>query len=548
MNEPDWVKERQRQSHVDVLIIDGYVDEPSLLGVPPYISPQPRMLVGVCVELGLSWEYITIDEYRKFGLPLGDIVITYGGVTVPGTYLSGTPINKEEAEKIAEEPGETFLGGPLARYEIVEGYDHYSLKDLSAYFFESLYGNEVDRWTNLEEREDWLRLGAKIVERHPLFPDPLIVEISAYRGCPRYFTGGCSFCSEPDYGEPEFREQRDIIQEIKILYELGVRNFRIGGQSCIISYKGKGIGKAEVPKPSPKEVKKLFRGINNECPQIKVLHVDNANPAIISNHQEESRQILETLVRFTTPGNVIAFGMESADKRVIEENNLNATPEDVKKAVKITNEVGRERGRNGMPNLLPGINFLAGLKGEREKTYDMNYEFLKNLKEEGFWLRRINIRQAMSRTGEFEVVNKRKYKLFKEMVRENIDQPILKDMLPVGSILKDVYMEKREGERTFGRQIGTYPLLVGIKYPLELGEFYNIIITDHGYRSVTGIHRPFYIDKASYRDLKAVPGIGKKRAAKIFRDRPKNKKELYELIEDEKGVKDILKYVSFKYE
>ena len=31
----------------DALILDGYVDEPTCLGVPPYISPYVRYLAGV---------------------------------------------------------------------------------------------------------------------------------------------------------------------------------------------------------------------------------------------------------------------------------------------------------------------------------------------------------------------------------------------------------------------------------------------------------------------------------------------------------------------
>ncbi len=546
MTEERWQKPSKRREKVDILLVDGYIDEPSLLGVPPYISPEPRMVVGVAEEAGLTWEYITADEYRRNGLPLGDMVLVHGGVTVPGKYLSGTPLTVEESENIAEEPGETYLGGPLARYEDVEGYDHYSMKDLAAYFYTSLYGEEEDRWAEPLEMEDWLKFGHKAVKRHPFYPDPLVVEMSAYRGCPRYFTGGCSFCSEPEYGRPKFRDQEDIIEEMELLYEKGARNFRLGGQSCTISYKADGIGEKEVPKPRPDEIERLFRGMNETCPDIKVLHVDNANPAVIAEHPEKSRKILETLVRYTTPGDVLALGMETADEEVIEKNNLNSTPTQVKEAVKLINEVGRERGENGMPELLPGLNFLGGLKGEKRETYKKNLEFLKELLDEDLLLRRINIRQVLSHTGEFEVRFKNEFKQFKKKVREQIDQPLLKKMLPEGTVLKDVYMEKKEGSTTFGRQIGTYPLLVGVEYSLDLYEYYDITITDHGYRSVTGVHRPFFVENASFEQLQKVPGIGKKRAATIFRKNPKSREELEELIENKETLEEILQFVDFK--
>ncbi|MFP4052063.1 MAG: radical SAM protein [Thermoplasmata archaeon] len=538
----DDIRER-----TDVLIIDGYVDEPSLLGVPPYISPEPRLISGVLEEHCLNWEYITADEFRNYGLPIADKIIVHGGVTVPGNYLSGTPLTKREAEDIAEKAVvETFLGGPLARFSDVEGYKHYSKKDLSAYFYEYLNGVERDRWTTLHERNRWLVQGAKVVKRHPMYPDPLLAEVGPYRGCPRYITGGCSFCSEPLYGKPEFRDQRDIIEEIGGLYELGIRNFRLGGQSCSLSYKAEGIGEKETPKPIPEEIRELYEGIWKRCEEIKVLHVDNANPSVIANYPDKSEEILECIVENTTSGNVLSLGIESVDEKVIKENNLNSNPDEVIKAVKMINKTGAERGENGMPKLLPGLNFLSGLKCEDSDTYSKNFKFLKDLLDENVLLRRINIRQVMSSDDEFDVKHKSEFKKFKERVRKEVDRPMLRKMLPEGIVLKDVYMEKREGKNTFGRQVGTYPLLIGVEYPLELGKYYDIVVTDYGYRSVTGIHHPFSLKEVSFKQLKAVPGIGKKRAATIFRKQPKTKSDLECIIDDKEDLEKILKFVQFE--
>ncbi|KXA89506.1 hypothetical protein AKJ37_03490 [candidate division MSBL1 archaeon SCGC-AAA259I09] len=535
----------EKKAETQVLVVDGYLDEPSLLGVPPYISPEPRLLAGVLEEECLDWEYVTADEYRVSGLPKADKILVYGGATVPGNYLSATPLSQREAEEISKNAGETFLGGPLARYENVSGYDHYVEKDFSAYFHDYLTGRPRDRWITPKERERWLVKGTEVVKRHPMYPDPLIAEMSMYRGCPRYFTGGCSFCSEPYYGEPVFREQDNIVREIKTLYDLGLRNFRLGGQSCTISYRAEGIGSREVPVPQPKEIKILFEDITETCPDIKVLHLDNANPAVISSYPQRSRKILKILVKHTSPGNVLALGMESADPEVIRQNNLNANPKQVEDSVRIINEIGRGRGVNGMPKLLPGINFLGGLKGESSNTYEKNFDFLEKIKNEGYLLRRINIRQVLSRKGEFKMDYKSDFVKFKKKVREKIDRPLLKKMLPRGTLLRDVYMEKREGNKTFGRQIATYPLLVGVEYPLDLGKYYDIAVTDYGYRSITGVHQPLPVSKASLRQLKAIPGVGEKRAAKIFRKQPNNEGEFKELFQEEDVVVKILKFLQF---
>src|SRR5207247_4491434 len=83
-----------------------------------------------------------------------------------------------------------------------------------------------------------------------------------------------------------------------------------------------------------------------------------------------------------------------ADPRVMEANNLNIDADGCLEAVRMVNAVGRERGGSGMPILLPGLNFVAGLDGETKKTFDLNLAFLKRLLEEDLWVRRINIRQV----------------------------------------------------------------------------------------------------------------------------------------------------------
>ena len=50
-----------------VLIVDGYVDEPTCLGVPPYISPYPRYIYGAikAADAATSIHYLTIDQIRN---------------------------------------------------------------------------------------------------------------------------------------------------------------------------------------------------------------------------------------------------------------------------------------------------------------------------------------------------------------------------------------------------------------------------------------------------------------------------------------------------
>ncbi|MBL7055191.1 radical SAM protein, partial [Candidatus Woesearchaeota archaeon] len=271
-----------------------------------------------------------------------------------------------------------------------------------------------------------------------------------------------------------FRKVDFIADEMKALYGLGCRYFRLGKQSCFFSYP---------------EIEELLKEIWKECPDIKVLHIDNANPQMVD---EEKTKLI---VKYCTPGNVAAFGVESFDLKVIEKNNLNSDPLTTLKAIRLINKCGKEIGGNGMPKFLPGINLLFGLKGESKNTHVENMKYLKQVMDENLLLRRINIRQVsifpdtdlFKTTGsKFIKKNKKYYWKWRNEVRQKIDSPMLERLVPAGSVLKGIRMEIYDGNTTFGRQFGTYPLIVGIKERLELKKFYNVKIIGHMLRSVVG--------------------------------------------------------------
>ncbi|MDI6916622.1 MAG: radical SAM protein [Thermoplasmatales archaeon] len=537
-----------------IVILDGYVDEPACLGVPPYISPLVRYVAGAVKDSDNDFTYLTIDEYRKNSdrvkqMMNANILILVAGAVVPGKYLRAMPVSSKEIREINEKfDGIKIAGGARARFELdnFEGFDWVAKKDLDASVYDFLTDRTFsDRNRTIDEWNRWSVKGADIVRHHPDFPLPLIAEVETMRGCVRYFTGGCSFCIEPLYGKPVFRDADDIVKEIKALNSIGVVNFRLT-QSCLFSYKAKGIGETETPTPNPDEIKKLLAGIRKGAPNLNVLHVDNANPAIIAEHPFESEKIMKILVKYCTPGNVLALGMESADPSVIKANNLNATPEQVMKSIELINKIGRERGINGMPMLLPGINIVCGLKDETKKTYELNYDFLKKVLGKGLLLRRINIRRVLGFREKFPRKHHSLFVRYKEKIRKEVDRGMLKKIVPFGTILKDVFMEKGIGNTTFGRQIGSYPLLVGIPYKIPENIFINVSITDWGMRSITGIEYPFNINKASLKAVESLPCVGKKRAMRIVRTRPfKTENEFINCFDDKNIGEKLLSFLEF---
>jgi len=515
-----------------VAILDCYVDEPACLGVPPYMSPYPRYMAGAVEDAGSQWTYSTIDDMRSgtersSTIQGADLLVVLGGAVVPGKYLRSMPASMGEMERIARTASAVkVLGGPLARFGLDKGrlsrhFDHLSTGDVDALVHDLLTGTySGPRARSMDEWDRWAEMGAAAAACHPDHPEPLMAEIETYRGCVRYRSGGCSFCTEPLYGKPIFREQSAIAREVGALASQGVRNFSLGGQSCFYSYKASGVGDTETPTPSPAEVGSLLSSVRKAAPGLRVLHLDNANPAVIASHPEEAAEVTRLIVQHCTPGNTVAFGLESADPAVRESNNLNATPEQVMASVELLNRHGAGRGVNGMPAFLPGINFVAGLEGESKETYGLNLQLLREILDRGLLLRRINIRQVSPIRRGFGGLDKKAFRRFKGAVRSEIDGPMLGRLVPDWTVLKDLYIEVRIGSVTYCRQVGSYPLLVGIPYELDTGRFIDCVVISRGYRSITGIQHPFPINTAPMSAITSLPGIGKKRAARIVRARP----------------------------
>ncbi|MGM0438533.1 MAG: radical SAM protein, partial [Bacillota bacterium] len=473
-----------KNSNIKTLLIDGYLDEPSCLGVPPYISPHIRYTYGALLDAGIKKEnldYKTIDSLRENWnqnlekLEDYDLLILIAGTTVPGHYLGGRPISITEIKELSEKvyyPSK-ILGGPITLVrDDFKNFDHIC-EEIAAL---DIYQTLTEKITDLKPAKianlisKWSLKGAEVTTEHPNFPH-LMIELETFRGCPRA-SGHCSFCSERLKNRTYQRPPKDIINEVEKLASLGNHYYRLGCQTDILLYQHKNDNGQL--KPNPGAIKELYEGITDADPKRKVLHLDNMNPADIVKYEKESREILNTIINLNSPGDIAAFGLESADPQVIEKNNIASTPEITFKAIKIMNEIGGIRASD-VPKLLPGLNFLHGLIGEREETMEYNYQFLKKVYDEGLMLRRINIRQVVTLGSYPEIeIDKKKFKDYKEKINEEINKPMLQRVYPKGTILRNVLTEKKKGKITYGRQLGTYPILVGIPGDLPENVMMNV--------------------------------------------------------------------------
>ena len=543
------------------LLLDGYEDEPAAFGVPPYIGFHVRYVAGVFEEHKIEYDYITIDEWRVSNKHLDDYlgIVILAGAVVPGKYLRGTPISRKEIDTIIFQSSNKtpiLCGGWAIRGWKYNGWHplrrnlFLGVQDLDATLDYFLRNQEFrNKKRDSEQWEKWALLGAKskAVTEHPDLKGPLTYEVEVYQGCVRY-KNGCKFCIEPKKGVPKNRTPEDVISEIKVALDSGVKNVRLGGMTDVYTYLAEGVTELEFPIPNPEPIAKLLHGIR-EDERLEILHVDNANPSIIAESMEPSEEITKTLVETLSDGSVLSFGLESADPIVHTENWLNCDLEQAKKAIRLINKYGKKRGDRGLPMLIPGLNFIAGLNGETPiKTYNLNKEFLQSLVDEGLWLRRINIRQVEGKG--FQDIPEKEFKSFKTWTRENVDAPLLKEIFPIGQELKDVRWESHDsrirlpkhleqvhlskeilgkGGVTFGRQIGAYPILIGVPYLIPLESTSNILITGHGMRSITGVECNLDINNVTEKQLEAIPGISKKGAWSIISERVKRKNKGFDL-------------------
>ncbi|MBW2980333.1 radical SAM protein [Candidatus Woesearchaeota archaeon] len=471
-------------------ILDCYTDEPAGLGVPPYLGTYPRYIAGSLEKIP---NYITIDDLRllksineKKSIQKTNIkkynttrtsdeikgilnstseLIIIAGVHTPGKYLSAVPGTLKEIIQLTKDLNcRKILTGPAVYGTSTEGGRFFEKADLSNF-------NEIKDFNfSYEEVEDFAVKGTELIKQ---IPSLRIIELETSKGCSR--KTHCSFCTEPIKNSISFRPKKDILKEAKAFDKLGVKYFRLGKQSDYYSHP-EAIG--------------IIEGIRKEC-EPKVLHIDNVNPVNVVS--KKGIEITKAIVKYGTAGNTAAFGVESFDPEVVKQNNLNADPEVTYEAGRILNKYGQERGKNGMPKFLPGINLLFGLIGESKSTNEHNIQWLKRFMGEGLLLRRINVRQVDIFEGtqlyntvgnKFIKKNKKYYWKWRNQIRQEIDSPMLKKLVPEGTVIKDVRMEIYDGKTTFGRQIGTYPLIIGVKERLELNKFYDIEVIGHMLRSI----------------------------------------------------------------
>jgi radical SAM superfamily enzyme with C-terminal helix-hairpin-helix motif len=496
-----------------VAILDCYTVEPSGLGVPPFLSPYVRGAYGaLCAAYpDADVRYLTIDDVRwclnegrpYVEAPLSDphtysvtasrdqalqiladarVTAVIAGDAVPSVHLQARNGSADEiTQALAKIRGKRILLGPLATHILTSPEKYEGLFDAvhthTMISGDVLIGSRTSAtYAELAaDRSSYTELVGQLGWRP-------VAEIELYRGCTR--RRFCSFCNEPiKSSRVEFRDPADVICEITQLYAAGVRNFRLGQQTCFFSYLNRDV----------EGIERLLAGIRNSCPALEVLHIDNADPLAVAS--PNGAKIAQLVARYCSEGNCAPMGIESFDGAVITANALTCTPEVLIRAIENINEAGAVIGPRGLPVLLPGLNLIYGLPGETHRTHYENLRWLARILDDGYLCHRINVRQALAHPGT-PFASRRDVKpppsaehfaTWKSDISYVFDQPMKERVYPTGRTVQGLHSFFVTSRGTWHRRLGSYSIQV-----IELGtarplfEDADLVITGHEPRFIYG--------------------------------------------------------------
>ncbi|MGH3870360.1 MAG: radical SAM protein [Pseudonocardiaceae bacterium] len=494
-------------------ILDGYTVEPSGLGVPPYLSTYVRDAYSALRKAYPSADvrYLTIDDVRwclNGGAPsvapplsdprtysatvnrnraidvLGDVtvVVVVAGDAVPSVHLHAENATTDElARALACVRGSRVLLGPLATYALAEPAAYAGLFD--AVHTHTITSGDVFLGSKQAAPYDRLRADRDsyegLVAQLRWCP---IAEIELYRGCTR--RQFCSFCNEPVKAPlVDFRSIDDVLNEVMLLTMAGVRNFRLGQQTCFFSYQNRDVDAIE----------RLLVGVRDRCPDLEVLHIDNADPLAVAS--PNGLRIARHVAAYCTEGNCAPMGVETFDPAVVRRNLLTCSPEILMRAVGHINEVGADRGPSGLPKLLPGLNLVYGLPGETHATHLANLTWLRRIYDSGMLCHRTNVRQARAFPGtplaeermSQSVPSAEHFVTWKADIDHIWDEPMKQRVYPLGLRLTDLHSFFVSNLGTWYRRLGSYSIQIleqGASAPLY--DTADLTVTGHAPRFLYG--------------------------------------------------------------
>lgn len=501
----------------EVVILDCYTDEPSGYGVRPFLGSHQIHLSQALAYASIEHTYLTIDDLRftsavenvdrnedtNIGvrnttknshealqvLVEAETVLVIMGCFVDYDYFTCRPPRASELASYlsqcrgrvvayyvlgtADNPHDTYSSSSLTRtldhVEYGNAYRHV-LQPQSARSGDSLLNPDYGLLSKISG------IIPPILES---LTHPVIAEIETGTGCNR---PTCLFCIEAKrLLQIRYRSPQDVVAEVRCLYEGGVRHFRLGRQPNFFHYQ----------RQDPTALERLLYGIRESCPEIRMLHIDNVNPSDVVTAR--GREFARLIAKYCTPGNVAAMGVESFDPNVREMTRIAGSVDTVLSAIEVINEYGGERGDNGLPLLLPGINLIHGLPGHSPETHHRNLEGLQKILDKGLMTYRTYYRMLTGTSGvSLQDEQAPKGDTLQEAFRDVVDRyviPMQARVYPAGTVMSGDWEVVRKDGRSLGRLFGTSSIKMEYDEALAAAtcEPQSVLVTGSlGYRVLSG--------------------------------------------------------------
>lgn len=471
------------------VILDCYTDEPSGYGVRPYLGTHQLHLSHALHAKGEPHYYLTIDDLRSQNKLLSSALADSDLSTLNTTKNSQCAIEiLRDATTIYVIMGcfveyDYFSCRPPKCDEVANYLRGLPAKKILFYVMGTLDGispdykkSQLSQLIDVVEHGNTYRLvmeerasGKNVDLINPNYPlleriskvappvitqikDPIIAEIETGTGCN---TPTCRFCIEAERSpKVTYRTTFSILDQIQALYLGGVRHFRLGRQPNFFHYHQQDVS----------EMERLLAGIRERCPDIRTLHIDNVN--IINVITKQGRQIAKLVARYCTSGNVTPFGIESFDPTVRKATRVAGTVEQVLEAIRIINEVGAERGANGIPKLLPGVNLIYGLPGHNARTHELNLKALASILNCGLMTYRLYFRNMTAATGVSFGAGPECDEEFKkafEQISSDYVLPMQSRVYPTNTLMRDDFECIRKDGTSYARALGTCSIKLRIE-------------------------------------------------------------------------------------
>lgn len=555
-----------------IVLVDGFTDLPFGLGSPPFLGPEVRYTAGACWDRDDKARviYVTHEDLRAGRksslLSDAEVVMVYAGhgeaapCVRPSGGINGPEIAplQDLVDYIAYLDCPKVLGGPYVMVNDGKVDDKFNFDvtvtgDLSKYAHGLLSeGGEVDSVdptllrTN-EETNAFAILGAGLAVQNNGYPSFISCAVELYRGCPSASMGGCSFCHETRYTTVEYRPVEDVVAEVAKLAELGCENL-VFDCPCFFSYFSS-PDEEEGLSLDPSAIEKLLEGTRSVGPELRSVHVANINPGVIARNPDSSKTIVKLLLKHCSDGNFPNFRVVTFDDEVALQNNTQSSWEETTGAIEMLAEHGSEEGPGGLPRLLPTVELVYGLAGEREETLDINLANLRELSDSGR-IRGVLARNLVPVPG--TPISKRDDLIRLEgldehlrILGEEINQTARQALAEPGRLIRDVFPYRVVDEWAAAKKIGVNPVELRVHGAPEINSLQDVRITSVGNGELEAVAQPLIPKTVSREILRLVPSMTEEIIDQFMRQRPQEAEDFYHLFDEPATARVAAAYFDF---